>query len=682
MLKLTISLSSVYPFGAANIGILFELSKIATVFTHLNVNILLLISDIADLLILIPANIFKIFNLFIGYPFIYAIQAHIYYFGRMIPENIKKILNGLPNLPGIYKYFDKENQIIYIGKAKNLKKRVSSYFNKVNHDNRKTAVLVSKIVNIEFTIVSTETDALLLENVLIKQYQPKFNILLKDDKTYPFICIKNEHFPRIFTVRQRIKDGSEYFGPYANGHLMHTLLELIKNLYPIRTCSLHLNPNAIEAGKFKTCLEYDIGNCKAPCVGLQTEVDYQVQLKLIRGILKGNLSDVRAELKVQMAHAVTELHFEKAELIKRKLQLLENYQSKSTIVTNLVEPIEVYSIVSDEKFAYINFLKLVNGMIVQTQTFEIKRKLDETEASLLALAITEVRNNYDSNCKEIIVPILPEWEIASVNYTVPKLGEKKQLLELSLRNASYYRKQKVIQHEHLNPELKTERILNQIKQDLRLTQLPAHIECFDNSNIQGTNPVSACVVFKDAKPSKKDYRIFNVKTVEGPNDFATMEEVVFRRYKRMLDENQTLPQLIVIDGGKGQLSSAVVSLKKLGIYGQVAVIGIAKRLEELFYPNDELPLFLDKKSETLKVIQKLRDEAHRFGITHHRNKRSKNAIGTELAQIPGIGENTAQQLLQTFKSVKKIKAADLTALTEIIGPSKASKVFDFFQNKN
>jgi excinuclease ABC subunit C len=597
----------------------------------------------------------------------------------MIPEKFKQIINSLPSSPGIYKYFDKDNQIIYIGKAKNLKKRVSSYFNKTNHENRKTTVLVSKIEKLEFTIVETETDALLLENVLIKQFQPRFNILLKDDKTYPFICIKAENFPRVFTVRQRIKDGSEYYGPYANGHLMYTLLDLIKNLYPIRTCNLLLTPTSIQAGKFKTCLEYDIGNCKAPCVGLQSESDYQQQIKLIKGILKGNLSEVKSELKNQMADAVSQLQFEKAELLKRKFLLLENYQSKSTIVTKLFDPVEVYSIVSDDKYAYINFLKVVNGMIVQTQTFEIKRKLDESESSLLALTITEVRNNYDADCKDIIVSMSPEGQIENEANPIPKLGDKKQLLDLSMRNASYYRRQKMIQHEHLNPELKTERILNQMKQDLRLTQLPAHIECFDNSNIQGTNPVSACVVFKDAKPSKKDYRIFHVKTVEGPNDFATMQEVVFRRYKRLLDEHQTLPQLIVIDGGKGQLSSAVFSLKKLGIYGQVAVIGIAKRLEELYYPNDELPLFLDKKSETLKVIQKLRDEAHRFGITHHRNIRSKNAIGTELAEIPGIGEHTSQLLLQTFKSVKKIKAATLSDLTAIIGPSKAEKVIQFFK---
>jgi excinuclease ABC subunit C len=600
----------------------------------------------------------------------------------MIPENLKQILQSLPHQPGIYKYFDKENQLIYIGKAKDLKKRVSSYFNKLTHDNRKTAILVSKITHIEFTIVATETDALLLENVLIKQYQPRFNILLKDDKTYPFICIKAEPFPRVFTVRQRVKDGSEYFGPYANGHLMYTLLDLIKNLYPIRTCNLALNQKAIESAKFKTCLEFDIGNCKAPCIGLQSSEDYLAQIKSIRGILKGNLAEVRAELKSLMTEAANSLDFEKAELIKRKLQLLENYQSKSTIVTNLYAPVEVYSIVSDEKFAYVNFLKLVNGMIVQTQTFEIKRKLEESESSLLALTISEVRNSYDTDCKEIIVPIHPEWQIEGVQYIIPKLGEKKQLLDLSLRNASYYRKQKQIQHENLNPELKTERILKQIQQDLRLTQLPNHIECFDNSNIQGTNPVSACVVFKDAKPSKKDYRIFHVKTVEGPNDFATMEEVVYRRYKRLLEEQQSLPQLIVIDGGKGQLSSAVESLKKLDLYGKVAVIGIAKRLEELYYPNDELPLFLDKKSETLKVIQQLRDEAHRFGITHHRNRRSKNAINTKLAEIPGIGEHTAQLLLSTFKSVAKVKAADVNALSELIGPSKANKVIDFFKTNS
>ncbi len=598
----------------------------------------------------------------------------------MSNDVIKNIISSLPESPGIYKYFDKTGALIYIGKAKNLKKRVSSYFNKNHYENRKTAVMVSKIEDIHFTLVETEIDALLLENSLIKKFQPKFNINLKDDKTYPFICIKKERFPRIFPTRNPIKDGSEYFGPYASVGMMHTILDLIKALYPLRNCNFGLSEANIRAYKFKTCLEFDIGNCKGPCVALQEEDDYLNNIKLIRNILKGNLSEVLNHLKTGMNEAANEMKFEEAAFFKKKISMLTNYQSKSTIVTSIPYDVDVFSIVSDDKFAFVNFLKVSNGMIIQTQTFEIKKKIDESDAELLNFAIAETRETYHSTSREIIVPIEPDWQDEKIEITIPKAGDKKKLLDLSLKNAMYYKKEKLSQYEKLNPEFKVDRILTQMKSDLRLTELPQHIECFDNSNLQGTNPVSACVVFKDAKPSKKDYRIFNVKTVVGPNDFATMEEVVFRRYKRLKEENEPLPQLIIIDGGKGQLSSAVESLKKLDLYGKIPVIGIAKRLEELFYPEDEFPLYIDKKSETLRIIQQLRDEAHRFGITHHRKKRSRNTFLTVLEEIDGIGENTAQLLLKEFKSVEKIKKVSFEDLQKLVGKSKAEKLMKYFEN--
>jgi excinuclease ABC subunit C len=598
----------------------------------------------------------------------------------MSQSQIKQIISSLPESPGIYKYFDKTGTLIYIGKAKNLKKRVSSYFSKNHYENRKTAVMVSKIEDIHFTLVETEIDALLLENSLIKKFQPKFNINLKDDKTYPFICVKKERFPRIFPTRNPIKDGSEYFGPYASVGMMHTILDLIKALYPLRNCNFGLSEANIRAYKFKTCLEFDIGNCKGPCVALQEEEDYLNNIKLIRNILKGNLSEVLNHLKTGMNEAANDMKFEEAAFFKKKISMLTNYQSKSTIVTSIPYDVDVFSIVSDDKFAFVNFLKVSNGMIIQTQTFEIKKKIDESDAELLNFAIAETRETYHSTSREIIVPIEPDWQDEKIEITIPKAGDKKKLLDLSLKNAMYYKKEKLSQYEKLNPEFKVDRILTQMKNDLRLTELPQHIECFDNSNLQGTNPVSACVVFKDAKPSKKDYRIFNVKTVVGPNDFATMEEVVFRRYKRLKEENEPLPQLIIIDGGKGQLSSAVESLKKLDLYGKIPVIGIAKRLEELFYPEDEFPLYIDKKSETLRIIQQLRDEAHRFGITHHRKRRSRNTFLTVLEEIDGIGENTAQLLLKEFKSVEKIKKVSFEDLQKLVGKSKAEKLMKYFEN--
>ncbi|MES2728320.1 MAG: excinuclease ABC subunit UvrC [Bacteroidota bacterium] len=596
----------------------------------------------------------------------------------MHTPHLKDIISSLPETPGIYKYFDKEGNLIYIGKAKSLKKRVSSYFNKNHYENRKTAVMVGRIVDIHFTLVETEIDALLLENSLIKKFQPKFNINLKDDKTYPFICVKRERFPRIFPTRNPIKDGSEYFGPYASGGMMHTILDLIKTIYPLRNCTLNLSDKNIKELKFKTCLEFDIGNCKAPCVGLMSEEEYNQNIKNIKSILRGNLSEVKIHLKNLMQTAATDLKFEEAARYKRKLDVLENYQSKSTIVTGILNDVDVFSIVSDEKFAFINYLKVSNGIIIQTQTFEVKKKMEESDAELLSLAIAEVRDEYHSTSKEIIVPFDLDWSDDKIEITTPKLGDRKKLLELSLKNALYYKKDKLAKYELVNPDLKVERILTQMKNDLRLKDLPHHIECFDNSNLQGTNPVSACVVFKDAKPSKKDYRIFNVKTVEGPNDFATMEEVIYRRYKRLLEEEQPLPNLIIIDGGKGQLSSAIASLHKLNLYGKIPVIGIAKRLEELYYPEDEFPLYIDKKSETLKIIQQLRDEAHRFGITNHRNRRSKNTFVTELENIKGIGPETAKMLLKELKSVKKIQEADMDLLTNIIGAAKAKLVKEYF----
>jgi excinuclease ABC subunit C len=589
-----------------------------------------------------------------------------------------RVISSLPETPGVYKYYDAEGTLIYIGKAKNLKRRVTSYFTK-NHDSKKTAMLVSKIVDIQFTLVDTEIDALLLENSLIKKFQPKFNINLKDDKTYPYICIKNERFPRIFSTRQLIRDGSEYFGPYANGTMMHTVMEVIKTLFQIRTCNLNLSEENIDAKKFKVCLEYQIGNCKAPCVSLQNEEDYNDTIKQIKNILRGNLGVVITHLKSMMNDAASKLKFEQAAEFKNKLATLENYQSKSTIVNSSINNIDVFGFVSDERFAFVNYLKVVNGMIIQTQTFELKKKLDESQEELLEFAIAEVREQYKSNSPEIIVPFDIQLQDEQLTFTVPKAGDKKKLLDLSMKNAIYYKREKLNQYETLNPDLKVERVLTQMMNDLRLTELPKHIECFDNSNIMGTYPVSACVVFKDAKPSKKDYRHFNVKTVEGPNDFATMKEVVYRRYKRMLDEGEALPNLIVIDGGKGQLSSAVESMKELGIYGKIPVLGIAKRLEELYYPEDELPLYIDKKSETLKIIQQIRDEAHRFGITHHRNRRDKGTLKSELENIKGVGEETIKLLLNELRSVKKIKEASLEELTQIIGQARAKLIIEYFK---
>ena len=594
----------------------------------------------------------------------------------------RKALADIPHNPGVYQYWDQEDTLIYIGKAKDLRNRVGSYFNQDTQMNGKTRVLVSKIRKITFTIVDSEIDAWLLENSLIKKHQPRYNIMLKDDKTYPWIIIKKEAFPRIYWTRNKIKDGSTYFGPYASVGMMHTILDLIKETYPLRTCNLPLTEENIDSGKFKVCLEYQIGNCKGPCQAYQSRIDYDQNIEEIKDILNGKIGNVIRDVKQIIKNAVADLNFEYAHQYQKKLLVLEKYQSKSTVVNSSITNVDVVNIASDERYAFVNYLKIMNGSIIQTQTIEIKKRLDESDEELLTIAITEFRTKFSSTSREVIVPFQITLSDEDLKFTVPKLGEKKNLLDLSHKNVLFFRREKLNQYEKLNPDLRSERILTQMQKDLMLTQLPVHIECFDNSNFQGAYPVSAIVVFKDAKPSKKDYRHFNVKTVEGPNDFATMEEAVYRRYKRMMDEGDSLPQLIIIDGGKGQLSSAVSSLKKLGIDKRVTVIGIAKRLEELYYPGDSYPLHLDKKSETLKVIQQLRDEAHRFGITFHRKKRDQGTLKTELESIPGIGKTTADKLLRHFKSVKKIREAGLEELEKVLNKAQIKTLMAFFEAKN
>ena len=587
-------------------------------------------------------------------------------------------VSTLPNTPGVYQYYDKNKQLLYIGKAKNLKKRVASYFNKT-HDNARTRILVKQIVDIKHIVVATETDALLLENNLIKKYQPKYNVLLKDDKTYPWICIKKERFPRVFSTRRLIKDGSEYFGPYTNFKTVHTLLDLIKGLYPLRSCSYDLAQQKISNGKYKVCLEYHLGNCLGPCENLHSEASYNTSIDAIRNLLKGNFKESLGGFKNQMKQYAANLQFEDAQRIKEKIEALENYQSKSTIVNPNINNVDVFSVISDESYGYVNFLQLSFGSIIRSHTLEIKKKLDETDAQLLELCVMELRQRFNSQSKEVYVPFTIKVE-AGVKLHIPKLGDKKKILDLSIRNAKYYRMERFKQAKIVDPARHANRIMAQMKKDLRLVEEPRHIECFDNSNIQGTNPVAACVVFKDGKPSKKDYRKFTIKTVVGPDDFASMEEVVYRRYKRLLEEKQPLPQLIIIDGGKGQLSSSLKSLDKLDLRGKIAIIGIAKRLEELFYPEDPIPLYLDKKSETLKIIQQLRNEAHRFGITFHRQKRSKEALNTALETIEGIGQKTVVDLLRVFKSKKRIGEASFEDLTKVIGPSRAKKIRVHFNN--
>ncbi len=591
---------------------------------------------------------------------------------------IQKLLINIPSNPGVYKYFDESNTIIYVGKAKNLKKRVNSYFVK-QHDNNKTRVLVSKIRDIQYTVVDSEYDALLLENLIIKELQPKYNISLKDDKSYPYIRISKDYFPKITVIRNPVKDGSELIGPYANVKMMYSVLDIVNKLYPTRNCNLNLTPKSIAEGKFSVCLEYQIGNCKGPCAGHESMSEYAESIANIRNILKGNLVEIKKHLKMKINEAAEVLAFEKAHELKLKLDLLETYQAKSTIVSQTINNVDVFSITSNKNAFYVNYLRVNNGMVVQSQNLEIKNKNQETEAEILLQAIAQFKNNNPSESTEFIVPFPIDLD-AKFTIIVPQLGDKKKLLDLSFKNAMMLKQEKQLAAERLDPELRIDRVLATMQSDLRLKEPPQHIECFDNSNIQGTNPVSACVVFKNAKPSKNDYRHFNIKTVIGPNDFASMQEVLGRRYSRMLAEGTTLPNLIVVDGGKGQLSASVKTLKELNIYDKVAIIGIAKRLEEIYYPGDSLPLYLDKKSETLKIIQQMRDEAHRFGITHHRNRRSKGFVITELTEIEGMGDKTADILLKSFKSLKKIKEANQEQLETVVGKKTGATIYHYFQD--
>jgi excinuclease ABC subunit C len=595
-------------------------------------------------------------------------------------KHLKQLLAAIPHNPGVYQYFDEKGTIIYIGKAKNLKKRVSSYFNK--NQSGKLLMLTRRIHNIQFIVVETEQDALLLENNLIKQYQPRYNILLKDDKTYPWICIKHENFPRIFPIRRIVRDGSEYLGPYASIRTMNTLLELIRQLYPIRTCKHNLTPENIKAKKYKLCLEYHIGNCKGPCQGLQSKEEYDQMIQEIRDIVKGNLQTVLRQLRDRMMRFAETMEFEKAQAVKEKREILEHYRSKSAVVHSSIHNVDVFSTEDTGTCVYVNYLKVIEGAIVQSHTVEMKRKLEESETELFATAIVEIRQRFLSNATEIIVPFEPEFKLENVCFTIPRKGDKRTLLDLSIRNAKHFRIEIEKRRNLVDPERHQKRILNQMKDDLRMPVLPEVIECFDNSNFQGDYAVAAMVQFVNAKPNKNGYRHFNIKTVSGPDDFASMEEIIFRRYQRLLNENKPLPQLIVIDGGKGQLGAALKSLEKLQLRGKITIIGIAKRLEEIYFPDDSIPLYIDKRSETLKIIQQLRDEAHRFGITHHRKKFEKGLIRTELSDIKGIGKQTSQKLLLELKSVKKIKEATFEEIASVIGKAKAKIVYDFYHNND
>ena len=591
--------------------------------------------------------------------------------------NLELQLKTLPSEPGVYRYYDKNDQLLYVGKAKHLKKRVLSYFNK-NQNGYRTRIMVSKIHRLETTVVNSEYDALLLENNLIKAHQPFYNVMLKDDKSYPWICIKNEDFPRIFLTRTKIKDGSEYYGPYAKVRPARILLDTIKSLYKIRTCNLNLAPEKIAEGKYRVCLEYHIKNCNGPCEALESKEDYDEKVEAIRGIIKGDFRFAKKYLEERMYRFASNLEFEKAQMIKQNIESLDDYQAKHTVVNPIIDDVDVFGMTSDETAAYVNYFKIRNGSIVQSFTTEIKKVLEETDEDILEEALVEIRQKFDSTSKEILIPFHLGIEIPNVKLIVPKVGDKKRIVELSEKNAKEYRLEKLKQVQIIDPERHTNRIMSEMQRILRMPVEPRHIEGFDNSNIQGTNPVSACVVFKDGKPSKADYRIFHPKTVEGPNDFATMEEVIYRRYRRLLDEGEPLPQLILIDGGKGQLSSAVKSLKLLGLYGKITIIGIAKRLEEIYFPEDSIPLYIDKKAETLKILQRVRDEAHRFGVKHHRTRRKNSTIKSELEEIPGIGEKTIELLLSKLKSVKRVKESDLATLEEILGKAKAKIVWAFF----
>ena len=610
----------------------------------------------------------------------------------MISDKIKSILKTIPTDPGVYRYYDDKGEIIYVGKAKNLKRRVHSYFNK-QQQSRKVSVLVSRIADIRFTVVNSEMEALLLENNFIKQYKPRYNILLKDDKTYPWICIKNEKFPRVFLTRKKVNDGSTYFGPYPSVMTAKTLLEMLRQLYPIRNCKLILRQENIKNGHYRPCLEYHIGNCKAPCDGSISEDDYNEMIYNVKKVIKGNVQEVLRDMKSKMMAHAAKLEFEQAQVIKDKYDLLENYHAKSVVCSNTAHDMEVFSFEDADASFYINYMKIVEGAIIQSHSLEIKRKLEETPEELLSMAIIEIHQmnagtdsdtdshiNKGKKNREIIIPIELDINIEGVRFTVPQRGEKFEILELSQRNAKQYRLEMEKLRTLVDPERHTKRILNQMKEDLKLPVLPEVIECFDNSNFQGDYAVAAMTQFVNAKPNKSGYRHFNIKTVEGPNDFASMEEIIYRRYSRLLNENQRLPDLIVVDGGKGQLSSAVKILQQLGLFGKISIIGIAEKLEEIYFPGDSIPLYIDKRSETLKVIQHIRDEAHRFGITHHRKKFEKGFIHSELNDIKGIGKQTAEKLMLELKSVKNIKEASLETLEAIVGKAKAKIVWEYFRS--
>ena len=600
----------------------------------------------------------------------------------MTTEDYKKLSDSIPKDPGVYRFYDKEETILYVGKAKNLKNRLSSYFGNKKHQTHKTRTMVKNADHIDYTIVQTETDALLLEATMIKKYQPRYNVMLKDGKTYSYICIKKERFPRVFATRQVIKDGSIYFGPYTSKYNTNIILDLIKKLFQLRTCTLNLNENAIDAGKYKVCLEYHIKNCKGPCENLESEKEYNQKIEQVKNILRGNFKPVKDYLKSEMEHYAELMKFEEAQLLKDKFQVFVNYQSKSTVVHTSIKDLDAFSIASDEKHAYINYLKIINGAIINSDTVEIEKKLDEEDREILEFAIPAIREKFNSIAPEIAVPIEIDFVDPEVLITIPKRGDKRHVIELSEKNVKYFLFQK--KREALNKikrQTPAERILKTLQSDLQMDKIPFHIECFDNSNIQGTNPVASCVVFKNAKPSKRDYRKFNIKTVIGPDDFASMEEVVGRRYRRLVAEGESLPDLIIIDGGKGQLSSTVKILKELEILDKVTVIGIAKKLEEIFFPDDPIPLYINKKSESLVLIQQARNEAHRFAITFHRNQRSKNALGTELTNIEGIGIKTSEKLLKKYKSVSRIKELAKTELADIVGNSAANKIVTYFEKQ-
>jgi len=595
-----------------------------------------------------------------------------------VSDHIKSILKALPEKAGVYQFFEENGSILYVGKAKVLKNRVTSYFNKNKYESIKTKLMVKKIRDIKYSVVETESDALLLEDSLIKKFKPRYNILLKDDKSYSSIVIKNEPFPRVQSTRQILNDGSTYFGPYTSGKSLYSILDLIKELYPLRTCTLNLSKANIQAKKFKVCLEYHLGNCLGPCVGKQREEDYQQGVQHIKRIIKGEYLEAVKNLKKDMLQLASDQKFEQAQQLKERIQTLENFQAKSTIVNTDIDNVEVFSIASDAQSIYANYMHIMRGSIVHVYTAEVVRQLDETDEEVLAFVIRSFRERMKSQAKSALIPFDIHEKIPGLELIVPQRGDKKKLIELSLKNANHFLLEARKRAAFLDPERNTQRILETMKKDLRLPEYPVHIECFDNSNIQGTNPVSACVVFKNAKPSKSDYRIFNIQSVVGPDDFASMREAVYRRYARLIQEEQPLPQLLIIDGGKGQLSSAMESLDLLGLRGKIAVIGIAKRLEEIFFPGDSIPIYLDKRSESLKIIQHLRNEAHRYGLSKHRQRRSKGAIHSELENIAGVGKKTIEKLLQHFSSVARIKAATQNEIEQVVGEKIAEKIKNYF----